>query len=131
MELDRSHQREGDDTARYDGWSARFPVGHHVVPVPRWNRLSKLESSDMTRGVAARLPVGRTEPRLSRSAWQSREQLLSDSATFTQLVDEYGKWHVVGARSYTNHDIERRKGSQDARSHDFAKLAFESVSLDR
>ena len=97
----------------------------------RWNRLSKLESSDRKRGVAARLPVDRTEPLLSGFVWQSSEQLLSDSTTLTQLVDEYGELHVVGTRSYANHDIECRKVSEDARSHNFAKLAFESVSLDR
>jgi hypothetical protein len=129
-EPDRSRQREGDGTARYDGLSARFHVLHRVVPVPRWNRLSKLESSDRTRAVAARSPVDKTEPLLSGFAWQSFE-LLSDSATLAQLVDEHGELHVVGTRSYANHDIECRKVSEDARSHNFAKLAFESVSLDR
>ena len=103
---------------------------HRVVPVPRWNRLSKLESSDRTRGVAARLPVGKTEPLLSGFAWQSWKQLLSNSPAFTQLVDEHGELHVVGTRSYANHNVDRGKVSEHACSYNFAKLAFESVSLD-
>ena len=38
--------------------------------------------------------------------------------------------HIVGAWSYTNHDIERRKVSQHARSYNLAKSSLEPVSLD-
>jgi len=107
-----------------------FLEEHRVVPAPRLNRPSKLESSGKTPAVAARAPAGRIEPLLRGSAWRSRSIPLSNSGAFAQFVDQHRELRVVGTRSYTNHDIECGKVSQYARSNDLAKLTFESISFD-
>jgi hypothetical protein len=84
----------------------------------------------MTPAVAAIVPAGKIERLPRGSAWQSRRKPLSNSGAFAQLVNEYRELHVVGARSYTNHDIERGKVSEYTRSNDLAKLTLQSIPLD-